>query len=293
MLWTRFGRRDGTHDTRDAGAFRHGNRHLIELRQVVKVFESAAGSFTALKGVDLQVDAGEFIAVTGKSGSGKSTLINMLTGIDRPTSGEVLVDDTAVHTLSEGQLAVWRGRSVGVVFQFFQLLPTLSLLENVMLPMDFRGVGSTRERRERALHLLAQVDMVAQAAKLPSAVSGGQQQRVAIARALANDPPLIVADEPTGNLDSRTADAVFALFESLVATGKTIIMVTHDNDLAKRGTRSVVVADGSIVEQTVNRQRTASAVALTAPPLATRPLLIGGTTRPASVALPQLEGVHV
>jgi putative ABC transport system ATP-binding protein len=294
MFWTRFARRDGAHDPRDGGAFRHGNRHLIELRKVVKTFESAAGSFTALKGVDLQVDAGEFIAVTGKSGSGKSTLINMLTGIDRPTSGEVLVDDTAVHTLSEGQLAVWRGRSVGVVFQFFQLLPTLSLLENVMLPMDFRGVGNTRERRERAMYLLAQVDMAGQAAKLPSAVSGGQQQRVAIARALANDPPLIVADEPTGNLDSKTADAVFALFESLVAAGKTIIMVTHDNDLAQRGTRAVVVADGAIVERTTNRRPSSPAVAVaTPPPLPIPSLAIGGTLPDAGVTLPRLEGIRV
>jgi putative ABC transport system ATP-binding protein len=295
MFWTRFARRHGADDTRDGGASRHGNRHLIELRKVVKSFESAAGSFTALKGVDLQVDTGEFIAVTGKSGSGKSTLINMLTGIDRPTSGEVLVDGTAVHTLSEGQLAVWRGRSVGVVFQFFQLLPTLSLLENVMLPMDFRGVGSPRERRERALHLLAQVDMAAQAAKLPSAVSGGQQQRVAIARALANDPPLIVADEPTGNLDSKTADAVFALFESLVAAGKTIIMVTHDNDLAQRGTRSVVVADGAIVEHKVNRRLISSAVApaATIPSLPVPLLAADGATHRAGVASLRLEGVHV
>jgi putative ABC transport system ATP-binding protein len=234
------------------GSYRHGNQHLVELRQVVKTFQTPAGSFTALKGIDLQVDGGEFVAVVGKSGSGKSTLINMLTGIDRPTEGEVLVGDTAVHTLSEGQLAVWRGRNVGIVFQFFQLLPTLSAAENVMLPMDF-GNQFNGERRERSLHLLDLVGMADHAHKLPSALSGGQQQRVAIARALANDPPIVVADEPTGNLDSRTAAAVFELFEGLVEKGKTILMVTHDSDLASRGTRSIVVADGRIVDQVINR----------------------------------------
>jgi putative ABC transport system ATP-binding protein len=230
------------------GAYKHGNQHLVELRQVVKTYQTAAGSFTALKGVDLQVDGGEFAAVVGKSGSGKSTLINMLTGIDRPTSGQVLVGDAAIHELSEGQLAVWRGRNVGIVFQFFQLLPTLTLLENVLLPMDFANRYPVSERSARALSLLEQVGMAEQAGKLPTAVSGGQQQRVAIARALANDPPIVVADEPTGNLDSKTADAVFALFERLAEGGKTIVMVTHDNDLAARAARSVVVADGRIME---------------------------------------------
>jgi ABC-type lipoprotein export system ATPase subunit len=233
------------------GRYRHGNTHLIDLRQIVKTYQSVAGSFTALRGVDLQVDRGEFVAIVGKSGSGKSTLINMLTGIDRPTSGEVLVGDTAVHTLSEGQMAVWRGRNLGIIFQFFQLLPTLSVVENVMLPMDFCNMYAPRERRERAMGLLAQVEMDAQAHKLPNAISGGQQQRVAIARALANDPPLLIADEPTGNLDSKTASAVFQLFESLVEQGKTILMVTHDIDLAKRVSRAVIVADGEIVNEYV------------------------------------------
>ena len=240
---------------RITGEYKHGNRHLVELRRVVKTFETPAGAFTALKGVDLQVDGGEFLAVIGKSGSGKSTLINMVTGIDRPTSGEVLVGDTAVHQLSEGQLAVWRGKQVGIVFQFFQLLPTLTLLENVMLPMDFANRYPAGERRERALALLERVEMAEQAGKLPTAVSGGQQQRVAIARALANDPAVIVADEPTGNLDSKTADQVFELFQSLVEHGKTIVMVTHDRDLAKRATRSILVADGQIVDQIVNRTK--------------------------------------
>jgi putative ABC transport system ATP-binding protein len=230
--------------------YRHGNCHLIELNHVVKEYATAAGKFTALKGVSLQVDTHEFVAVIGKSGSGKSTLINMITGIDRPTSGEVFVGDTAVHTLSEGKMAVWRGKHVGVIFQFFQLLPTLTLVENVMLPMDFCNTYPAGERRNRALMLLDHVGMAEQAHKLPSAVSGGQQQRVAIARALANDPPIIVADEPTGNLDSKTANQVFDLFNLLVQEGKTILMVTHDQDLAKRVTRSVIVADGEIKTDT-------------------------------------------
>lgn len=233
------------------GGYRHGNTHLIEMHNVVKTYQSAAGTFTALKGVDLQVDRGEFVAVIGKSGSGKSTLINMITGIDRPTSGEVYLGDTAVHKLSEGQMAVWRGKDLGIIFQFFQLLPTLSVIENVMLPMDFCNMYTPRERRERAMYLLEQVDMTENANKLPSAISGGQQQRVAIARALANDPPVLVADEPTGNLDSKTASQVFKLFEDLVARGKTILMVTHDNDLARRATRSVIVSDGEVINQYV------------------------------------------
>ncbi len=229
------------------------NGHLIVMHDVVKTFQTAAGPFTALKEVDLRVNPGEFVAIIGKSGSGKSTLINMLTGIDRPTSGEVYVGDTAVHTLGEGRMAKWRGRNLGIVFQFFQLLPTLSLLENVMLPMDFCNMYSPRERKPRAMKLLDMVGMADQANKLPSAVSGGQQQRVAIARALANDPPIIVADEPTGNLDSKTAEAVFELFEELVQSGKTIIMVTHDSDKAKRVHRAVIVSDGEVIEEYLAR----------------------------------------
>ena len=206
-----------------------------------------------LKDVDLQVGSGEFVAIIGKSGSGKSTLINMITGIDRPTRGEVVVARTPVHTLSEGKLAEWRGRNVGVIFQFFQLLPTLTVLENLMLPMDFCNTYNRRERKTRAMQLLERVELVDQAYKLPSALSGGQQQRVAIARALANDPPLLVADEPTGNLDSKTADSVFQLFEQLVSQGKTIVMVTHDRDLAQRVTRTVIIADGQIIEEYLAR----------------------------------------
>jgi ABC-type lipoprotein export system ATPase subunit len=222
---------------------------LIDLRNIVKTFESAAGSFTALKGVSLTVDRGEFVAVIGKSGSGKSTLINMVTGIDRPTSGEVIVGGTPVHKLSEGQMSVWRGKNLGIIFQFFQLLPSLTVVENIMLPMDFCNMYRPSERRARAMHLLEQVEMTENAHKLPSAISGGQQQRAAIARALANDPPILIADEPTGNLDSKTAEAVFQLFEQLVADGKTIVMVTHDNDLARLASRSVIVSDGEIVNQ--------------------------------------------
>jgi len=230
------------------------DRPLIDIIQVVKIFDTAAGQFKALKGVDLQVTHGEFVAVVGKSGSGKSTLSNMMTGIDRPTEGEVYVAGTPVHKLSENQIASWRGRNVGVVFQFFQLLPTLTVLENIMLPMDFCNMYDPSDRRERALSLLDKVEMVEEADKLPTAISGGQQQRVAIARALANDPPIIIADEPTGNLDSRTADAVFTLFEQLVDGGKTILMVTHDDDLAHRVSRTVTIADGMIVgDQKRNR----------------------------------------
>jgi len=228
----------------------NGNGHLIELRQVVKVYENAAGGFRALNGIDLSIDRSEFVGIIGRSGSGKSTLMNMITGIDRPTSGEVRVGDTPVHQLSENQMARWRGRNLGIVFQFFQLLPTLSVLENVTLPMDFCRAWPLRERRTRALALLEMVDMVEHAYKLPAALSGGQQQRVAIARSLANDPPLIIADEPTGNLDSKTADAVFALFESLTAEGKTVIMVTHDTALAQRIPRTVMIADGEMVPPT-------------------------------------------
>jgi putative ABC transport system ATP-binding protein len=228
------------------GSYKNGNSHLIELHQVVKQYETAAGSFTALKGIDLRVDRGEFVAVVGKSGSGKSTLINMITGIDRPTEGQVLMGDTAVHTLSEGQMAVWRGTSLGIIFQFFQLLPTLTVVENVMLPMDFCQVYPAREREKIALNLLDQVAVAEQAYKLPTALSGGQQQRVAIARAMANDPPILVADEPTGNLDSKTATSILGLFKRLVDDGKTIVMVTHDDDLTRHCTRTITIADGEI-----------------------------------------------
>lgn len=226
-----------------------GPQHLIELRDVVKAYKTDAGDFLALKGINLTIDQGEFVGIIGKSGSGKSTLINMLTGIDRPTSGEIYINKTGIHRFDEGQMARWRGRNQGVIFQFFQLLPTLTVVENVMLPMDFCNMYTPRERLQRAMHLLELVDVAEQAHKLPSQISGGQQQRVAIARALANDPPMIMADEPTGNLDSKTARQVFSLFEKLVAEGKTFLMVTHDDDLASRVTRTIVIADGEIVNE--------------------------------------------
>jgi ABC-type lipoprotein export system ATPase subunit len=235
------------------GNYRHGNEDLIELRNLVKTFESPAGVFAALKGVSLQIGRGEFVAIIGKSGSGKSTLMNMITGIDRPTSGEVLVGDIAVHTLDESRMALWRGRTIGIVFQFFQLLPALSLLENVILPMELCGMYTPRQRRARATELLEQIGMAEHMYKLPSAISGGQQQRVAIARALANDPPIIMADEPTGNLDSKTAAAIFELFARLATQGKTIVMVTHDSDFARMVDRAVIVADGEIINEYVAR----------------------------------------
>ena len=222
---------------------------LITIRNLVKVYKTPAGDFTAIKGMDVDVQKGEFVAVIGKSGSGKSTFINMITGVDRPTSGEIHIAGAPVHAFNEAQMAAWRGRNLGIVFQFFQLFPTLTLLENVILPMELNNLYSKKERKERAMHLLATVEMAEQAHKLPSSVSGGQQQRVAIARALANDPPLLVADEPTGNLDSKTAAKIFGLFEELVAAGKTILMVTHDAALARRVNRTILVSDGEIVNE--------------------------------------------
>ncbi len=221
---------------------------LIRLAGLSKAYRTVAGEFLALCEVDVEIDRGEFVSIVGKSGSGKSTLLNMIAGIDHPTSGTVVVAGTPVHALGEGKLARWRGHSLGIVFQFFQLMPTLTALENVLLPMDFAGHGRPADRPPRGLELLELVGLADHVDKLPSALSGGEQQRVAIARALANDPPLIVADEPTGNLDSRTADAVFALFERLVAAGKTIVFVTHDRELSSRASRRLVIADGRIVE---------------------------------------------
>ncbi len=225
-----------------------GAGSLIQMRQIVKTFKTPAGDFTALKGIDADFYPGEFVSVVGKSGSGKSTLVNMITGIDRPTSGEVKIGATYVHRLNESEMSRWRGRNLGIVFQFYQLLPMLSLLENVMLPMDISRLYTPAERERRALELLDLVGLMQVAHKMPAAVSGGQQQSAAIARALANDPPLIVADEPTGNLDSRAAATVFELFEGLVAQGKTVIMVTHDPVLAQRAGRILRLADGEIVQ---------------------------------------------
>ncbi len=228
------------------------NEILIELHNVVKAYETPAGAFLAINGIDLKISAGEFVAIIGKSGSGKSTLINLLTGIDRVSSGEIYVAGTALHELSEKQIAPWRGQHIGVIFQFFQLLPTLSLVENIILPMEYTGrFRSLRERREHAMHLLDMVELTDQADKMPAMVSGGQQQRAAIARALANDPDILVADEPTGSLDSKTADAIMRIFDNFVSQGRTLLMVTHDRELARRASRVVYIADGEITDRHV------------------------------------------
>ena len=224
---------------------------IVDLRNVNKSYKTAVGDYPALKNINLQIHAGEFVSIIGKSGSGKSTLLNMITGIDHPTNGEVFINGTAVHKMGEDKMARWRGNNLGIVFQFFQLLPVISVIENIMLPMDFRRKYPVSERRDRAMKLLELVELTEHAHKLPTALSGGQQQRVAIARALANDPPLIIADEPTGNLDSKTAESIFALFNNLVAQGKTIIIVTHDSGLAKRTHRTALIADGEIVNEYV------------------------------------------
>ena len=229
------------------------NEEAIQMRKIVKTFKTSAGDFTALRGVDMDFLPGEFVGVTGKSGSGKSTLVNMITGIDRPTSGEVKVGDTFIHHLGESEMARWRGQNLGIVFQFYQLLPMLSLAENVMLPMDFANRYPAAMREKRALELLDMVGLADLANKMPSAVSGGQQQAAAIARALANDPQYLIADEPTGNLDSRTAEHIFDLFMQLSRDGKTVIMITHDPALADRMSRQVVISDGEIINEWVRK----------------------------------------
>ncbi len=226
---------------------------MIDIRGVHKYYKSAAGDYHALKGIDLQVNPGEFVSIIGKSGSGKSTLLNMMSGIDRPSSGEVWVNGKPIHKLDENSMAIWRGENLGILFQFFQLLPSLSLLQNVILPMDLAGKYRPGERRKRAEHLLDIVGLSEHRNKLPSMISGGQQQRAALARALANDPPLIVADEPTGNLDSKTAETVFGLFNDMVHEGKTVVIVTHDSSLAKRAQRTALITDGEIVNEFVAR----------------------------------------
>jgi putative ABC transport system ATP-binding protein len=226
---------------------------IVQLLQVRKTFKTASGEYQALKGIDLTINKGEFVAVVGKSGSGKSTLMNMITGIDHPTSGEVIVDGTNIYKMNESQRALWRGRNLGIVFQFFQLMPMLTLLENTMLPMDYCNVYPASERQERALALLQQVGLQDQAHKLPLAVSSGQQQSAAIARALATDPPILIADEPTGNLDSRSAEVIIWLFDQLVDQGKTIIMVTHDPSMTERTSRTLIISDGEMINETIAR----------------------------------------
>jgi len=248
---------------------------LIDLQDVVKVYSTAAGDFMALKGISVQIQAGDFLGVIGKSGAGKSTFLNMITGVDDITTGSVIVrangEDVSVHDLDEDALALWRGQTLGVVFQSFQLLPMLTLIENITLPMDLCGLYRPRRSRQRALELLEMVELEEHAYKLPAFISGGQQQRVAIARALANDPPILVADEPTGSLDSVTSDHIFELFERLVhEQGKTIVMVTHDKSIAPRFSRTLRIADGMLAdpfedEETVPEPEESKKHALPAP----------------------------
>lgn len=224
---------------------------LIAFRDVEKTYKTPAGDFVALKDITLHIRSGEFLAVVGKSGSGKTTLANLMTGIDSASAGHVVASGTALTGMSEDDLTRWRGKNVGVVFQFFQLLPTLSVIDNIMLAMDFVGIIPNGERQPRALSLLQRLGIETQANKLPIDLSGGQQQRAAIARALANDPPILVADEPTGNLDSATTGEVMKLFESLTKNGKTVVMVTHERDLTQYFTRIVELADGRVVADTM------------------------------------------
>ena len=227
---------------------------MIELRGVVKRFSNAAGEFTVLKGVDLTINRGEFVSIVGKSGSGKSTLLNMVTGIDHPTEGQAVVNGMDIYTgVTESQRSKWRGKNLGIVFQFFQLLPMLTLLENVMLPMDYVDLYDFDERPKRAMELLKLVGLEKLANKLPVLVSTGQQQLAAIARAMACDPPLLVADEPTGNLDTRSADTIIQLFEQFVSQGKTIVMVTHDPSLTSRTHRNIILSDGELIDETISR----------------------------------------
>jgi ABC-type lipoprotein export system ATPase subunit len=231
-----------------------GAEGRIELRGIYKTYKNAAGEFPVLKDLDLSIERGQFVSIVGKSGSGKSTLLNMITGIDHPTAGHVVIGGTDIYTgVSESQRSRWRGRNLGIVFQFFQLLPMLTLQENVMLPMDYADMYDFDERPERAMQLLRLVGLEAFATKLPALVSTGQQQSAAIARALACDPPVLVADEPTGNLDSRSAGAIIDLFEKLSGQGKTIAMVTHDPSLTSRTTRNIVIFDGELIDEAISR----------------------------------------
>jgi ABC-type lipoprotein export system ATPase subunit len=222
---------------------------FITVNHLQKTYQTPAGNFPALKDISFQVPAGKFIIVTGKSGAGKSTLVNMLTGVDTLTSGEIFIGGSAIHSLDENEMALWRGLNVGVIYQSFQLLPKLTVLENILIPMDFCDLYVPGKSQEWAMSILEKVELADQAHKFPSTLSGGQQQRAAIARALANDPPLIIADEPTGNLDTNTAEVIFGLFAKLVADGKTILMVTHDESLAARAEQVICIHDGELVDK--------------------------------------------
>ena len=241
------GRSGGLSVEPHAGTNEKQDKPLIRITDLVKAYDSGVGALPALKGLDLEIYPGEFVAITGKSGAGKTTLINMITGVDRVTSGEVWVDEMPLHQMRENQLAKWRGRNMGIIYQSFHLMPSLSLIDNVLLPVDLCGLYRNGDSTKRALQLLNDVELEDHAYKPPSAISGGQQQRVAIARALANDPQMIIADEPTGRLDSVTAETIFQIFLSLQERGKTILMVTHDRGLAQRASRTLEIADGEII----------------------------------------------
>jgi putative ABC transport system ATP-binding protein len=246
--------RTGGFDVRRNQTIEQQKDPLIHISGLTKVYNSATSPVPALKDIDLEIYPGEFVSITGKSGAGKTTLINMITGVDRITSGEVWVDNMPLHDMRENQLALWRGRNMGIIYQSFHLMPNLSLLDNVMLPIDLCGHYRNNESSRRALELLRQVELEDHARKPPAAISGGQQQRVAIARALANDPSIIIADEPTGRLDSVTAESIFQIFLSLVDQGKTILMVTHDHNLARRASRALEIVDGEILSNTQSRK---------------------------------------
>jgi len=241
MNWTRLRRAEAA-----PALLPQRNETIVDLQGLTKSYVTPSGPFRALHDLNLRIGAGEFVAVVGKSGSGKTTLLNLLAGIDRPTHGTLTVAGRRVDTLPESRLAEWRGRTIGLVFQFFQLLPTLTIAENVMLPMDFAGIIPAGERQSKALAILERVGIRDQADKLPLALSGGQQQRAALARALANDPPLLLADEPTGNLDEATRTSVLELFAQLNAEGRTIVVVTHERDISRFANRQVTLVDGRL-----------------------------------------------
>ncbi|MFZ5989474.1 MAG: ABC transporter ATP-binding protein [Bacillota bacterium] len=221
---------------------------MISLKNIKKVYKTEAGEYAVLKDVNLEIGAGEFVVIQGKSGSGKSTLLNILTGVDKPTNGDVVINKINITNFDEGKMSEWRGKNIGIIFQFFQLIPTLSVLENILLPMDLVKKIPSKDRESKAMRLLEKVGLQKHANKMPSALSGGEQQRVAIARALANDVPILVADEPTGNLDSKNAEAIFELFFKLRQEGKTVVMVTHERDTIKGASRKILIKDGEITD---------------------------------------------
>ena len=236
-------------------ARQNGGELIVDVRDVIKKFIVGNTEITILKGLSFQVYSGEFVIIVGPSGNGKSTLLNMCTGIDFPNSGQVLVKGQDIHEMNANRQSLWRGSNVGIIFQFFQMMPSLTLFSNVMLPMELAGKFTRKERKERAEYLLEMVDLKEQMHKLPSMVSGGQQQRAAISRAMANDPPLLIADEPTGNLDPASAQMVFEIFQRLVSEGKTIMMVTHDKELAAQVSRQIEIVNGKITKDEYRQRR--------------------------------------